>query len=350
MRNPKRRGNGQGSVYQRPGKGWVAAKTIGYKLMPDGGVRQIVKTKCGFRTKTQALAHLAQMTDEAAVKKEPTFQQLYQTWEPTHKAGASTMTCYRAAFKHYAPVWQAKVKDITIDDLQECLDDCDKGKRTKENMKALAGLLYKYAIPRGIAPLNLGQYLVIKAESGSSKPALPPEAIAALEASSSTGAAYILCQCFLGFRPAEFLALDVLSYSRKEKAFRGGSKTDAGRDRVVPVSPKIQPIIDRLVKDKISGPVFCAPDGKPLSIEAYRALFYRTLAECGIDNPATVRDGVSYHKYTPHSCRHTFATMMKRVSGSDKDKLALIGHTSTEMLRHYQDAPLDDLRRIINAI
>lgn len=55
-------------------------------------------------------------------------------------------------------------------------------------------------------------------------------------------------------------------------------------------------------------------------------------------------------KYTPHSCRHTFASMMKNVQGADKDKLALIGHTSTEMLRHYQDVDVEGLRRIIEAM
>lgn len=41
---------------------------------------------------------------------------------------------------------------------------------------------------------------------------------------------------------------------------------------------------------------------------------------------------------------------MKNVQAPDKDKLALIGHTSTEMLRHYQDVDLEGLRRITNAI
>ena len=53
---------------------------------------------------------------------------------------------------------------------------------------------------------------------------------------------------------------------------------------------------------------------------------------------------------TPHSCRHTFATLMKRVPGADADKLALIGHTSTEQLRDYQDVPIADLRKIIDAL
>lgn len=56
------------------------------------------------------------------------------------------------------------------------------------------------------------------------------------------------------------------------------------------------------------------------------------------------------HRLTPHSCRHTFATLLKRAHGSDADKLALIGHTSTDQLRDYQDVPVEDLRRIIDQI
>lgn len=158
------------------------------------------------------------------------------------------------------------------------------------------------------------------------------------------------CQCYLGFRPSELLALDAKDYDRKERAFTGGAKTDAGRDRVVTVSPKIQPIIDRLVRDKIAGPVFCGPDGAALSIKQYRAMFYEVLDACGIENPLDGPKGAQRHRYTPHSCRHTYATLMKRVPGADKDKLELMGHTSNEMLRHYQDVSLDDLRRVTDAM
>lgn len=165
------------------------------------------------------------------------------------------------------------------------------------------------------------------------------------------GADYVISQCYLGFRPSELLALDAKDYDRKERAFTGGAKTDAGRDRVVTVSPKIQPIIDRLTKDKIAGPVFCGSDGKPMSIEQYRAMFYlRPRSNAASTNPVEGPEGAKRHRYTPHSCRHTFATLMKRVPGADKDKLELIGHTSNEMLRHYQDIDFEDLRRVTNAI
>lgn len=41
---------------------------------------------------------------------------------------------------------------------------------------------------------------------------------------------------------------------------------------------------------------------------------------------------------------------MKRVEAPDKDKLELIGHTSTSQLRDYQDVSYEDLRRITDLI
>lgn len=349
--NAKNRGNGHGSVYQLPNKKWIAIKTIGYTVDDAGKMHRQTCSKSGFRTKKEALEALPTLTP-APKKRAVTFGELYEKWLPTHRAGKSTIDCYKAAYKYFAPVQPMAFAEITIDDLQECVDDCPHGKRTRENMKALCGLLYKYAIPRHLSTLNLGQYLIVGGGDTATRNALPDEAVAALEANAGTvpGADYVLCQCYLGFRPSELLALDARDYNRKERAFTGGAKTDAGRDRVVTVSPKIQPIIDRLTRDKIAGAVFCGKDGRQMSISAYRAMFYAALDGCGIDNPVEEQNGVKRRRYTPHSCRHTFATMMKRVSGSDKDKLELMGHTSTEMLRHYQDVSLEDLRRVTDAI
>ena len=88
---------------------------------------------------------------------------------------------------------------------------------------------------------------------------------------------YVFCQCYLGIRPSEFLALDASNYNRIKKACGGRAKTDAGKDRVVETSPKIQQIIDRLIKNKIAGSVFCEDGGKPINIKDYRTMFSNTL-------------------------------------------------------------------------
>ena len=350
---PKGRGNGTGSVYKLPNGTWIAIRVIGYSVDEAGKMHKETVSKSGFKTKKEAVMYLPNLTKKTKKEQrdETTFKQVFDKWEPTHKKSKSTMDCYRAAVKKFEPVWDVPFRDITVDDLQECMDDVT-GKRTQENMKAVCGLLYKYAIPRQLATLNMGQYLVVGGTSGLGKEGLPMEALEALRKNVNKVpyADYIVAQCYLGFRPSELLELTIQSYDRENNTFTGGAKTEAGKNRVVTVSPKIQPIIDRLTYSKISGYVFCAEDGSKMELEEYREHFYEALEKSGIENPVTELDGVKRHKYTPHSARHTFASLMKKVSGADKDKLALIGHTSTEMLRHYQDVDIQSLKRITDAI
>lgn len=351
---PKSRGNGTGSVYKLPNGTWIAVKILRREVDEQGKSHRVTVSKSGFKTKKEALLYLPNLTQKTKEEElnTVTFRQLYDRWEPTHKKGASTINCYRAAKKHFGPVLDEPMREITVDDLQECLDDCPAGKRTQENMKALCGLLYKYAIPRNLATINMGPYLVVNGSSGIGKEGLPKEALETLQKSVGTipYADYIVAQCYLGFRPSELLDLTIASYNREKKTFTGGAKTEAGKNRVVTISPKIQPIIDSLTANKISGHIFCASDGSQMRIEEYREHFYEALESAGIENPVQEVNGVKRRKYTPHSCRHTFSTLMKNVQAPDKDKLALIGHTSTEMLRHYQDVDLDSLRKITDAI
>lgn len=350
-RKPKSRGNGAGTVYKR-GANWTAVIVTGFELDSDNKMHRKTRSKGGFKTKREALEYIPTLKLQPERKpKSKTFAQLYEAWLPTHRAGKDTINCYKAAYKYFEPVHYLNIDDIDIDDLQECIDECPKGRRTKENMKALCGLMYKYAIPRHLASLELGHYLIVSGESGS-KAALPDDALEKMRAHTGDvfGASYVLCQCYLGYRPSEFVALNASMYNSVENAFVHGVKTAAGINRTVTVSPKIQPYINTLLTNRTSGTIFTDPDGKAYTTSRYRELFYAVLDACGIDNPIIERDGKNFYTYTPHSCRHTFATLMKRVNGADKDKLELIGHTSTEMLRHYQDVNFSDLRKITDAL
>ena len=194
------RGNGQGCVYKR-GQTWTAIITDKYVALPDGTKRRISRSKGGFKTKKEAVAYLPTLAMQApkAQKSAATLAEIYARWEPTHRAGKSTMDCYHAAWKYFAAIKNQKMADIDIDDLQECMDSCPKGKRTKENMKALCGLLYKYAIPRNIVSLDMGHYLIITADPHGEKDALPLDAVEKLRnaVGSVPYADYVVAQCYL---------------------------------------------------------------------------------------------------------------------------------------------------------
>jgi site-specific recombinase XerD len=354
IRGRKSRGNGQGTVYQLPNGSWIAVKVKGFYLDPDGKKRRKTVSKSGFKKKTDALEYLGKLGTEKKEKRDVTLKALYDKWLPTHRASHSTINCYKAAFSYFSDLHFTYVSEIDVDDLQACIDECEKGKRTRQNMRTVCGLLYKYGIPRKMIPenLNLSQFLIVGDGETNAKEGLTEDEVEKIKKiiDKVTGANYVYAQCYLGFRPSELLALDTKLYNATERAFVGGAKTEAGTDRVVTVSPKIQSIIDQLVTGKDSGPVFCKSNGEAMDIKEYREMFYTVLEKAGIENQITERDGVKFHRLTPHSCRHTFATLLKRVEGADKDKLELIGHASEEQLRYYQDVSFDDLRKITDAL
>lgn len=369
-RHKRVRANGQGTVYKLPNGKWRAEKTLGYKVeplppdAPPGAVpkkKRIAVTDSTFTTKTAALAALPSLgkkrpaAGRSQAAKEGTkikLKALYDQWEPTHDCGRSTLNCYRAGFRIFADLWYTPMEEIDIDDLQDCMDDTELGKKSKANGRTALGLVYKYGIPRGCVPrdLNLAQFLKIRGadsvqRSGFSRDELEKIRLAAEKGDEA--AMYVFCHCYLGFRPTALLKLRKADYNEKEKAFVGGIKTEAGIDRTVTVSPKIQPLVDALLQPLSAKQYVFGNKGAQISIKTYRTMFYDLLDRLKISNPI---DEQGRHRLTPHSCRHTFATLLKRVSGSDTDKLALIGHTTTEQLRDYQDVDYQDLRAITDQL
>ena len=353
----KARGNGQGSVFKLPNGKYKAMVTVGYYMTAEGKRRRKTHSQV-FPTKKEAIAALPRLLSEPVKKqkKSITFKELYDKWLPTHKAGKSTMDCYKAAVKHFEPVWFYPMEDLDVDDLQECLDNCGKGKRTQENMKALCGLIYKYGIPRQAIPdnLNLAQFITVGGDKGSHRESFNDIQIEKIrqQIGKTQYADYVYSLIYLGFRPGEFLLLDISRYNAEKQCFIGGFKTAAGTNRIVTISPKIRSHVAAIIGKRTEGPVFCDDKGMAWDLKEFtEKAFYPVLEAAGIDNPMVeVGGGVLRHKYTPHTCRHTFATLLKNIKAADKDKLALIGHTSDEMLRYYQDVNVSDLERITNLL
>ena len=347
----KKRGNGQGTIIKTKNGKYKAIVTLGYYLDDEGTLHRRTATKT-FDKRSDAVAAVpALKSQNKADKSSISFKELYERWLPTHRAGKSTMQCYMAAIRYFSPLYGMKVADIDVDDLQECIDDCPHGKRTKENMRAVVGLMYKYGIPRHITDLNLGQFIKVDGDGAAHREAFNDIQLAQIKKACGTvpHAEVIYIMCYLGFRPSEFLALKVEDFDLKRGVVVGGAKTEAGKGRIVTISPKILPMLKRIMpKDGYFIPMDIRVDRLKVFT---RDVFYPTLEAIGIDNPIVeIAGGKTRHKYTPHSCRHTFATLMKKVSGSDKDKQELIGHASAEMLRYYQDTDLSDLRLITDAI
>lgn len=346
-----RRPNGSGTVWKR-GKTWTAVGPA-KKIYKNGKFVTYRPTQGGFLTRTEALLaapSVGQFTKKKDTKL--TFSQIYEKWLTRHKDRVSkgTLGCYTAAYKHYADLYPAPFVDLVTEDWQGCVDDCTAGKRTRENMKALGTQLYKYAAEQNLTDKNFAQYIYIGKLDQVSRHAFERDEIERIFEGARVGvpyADYVLCACFLGFRPLAFFNLRKEDYDIDSNALIGGVKTEAGRRRIVPVSPVIQPYLDLLLESD-SDYIFPNRHGEQMTPDNYRKdYFYQCLEDLGIQKRPEPGETP---KYTPYSCRHTFFTMMGRVPGQDKIKAELGGHTSYEMSKHYQHPDLEDKRAIINSL
>lgn len=353
---PRTRPNGSGTAFKR-GRTWTAQVTIGFKVVERDGKpssQPIYARRGGFHTKREALEYCPTLRDGARRKKQEkqsmTMQQVYEAWLPQHESsvGKSTINCYKSAWKYFKPLYLVDFRDIDLDDLQECVDDCPHGKRTKENMKALAGLLMKYAVPRHLTDMNYAEYIKTGDGKKGTRPAFTREHIELIRSQIGVTphAEDVYCMIYTGFRTAEFVAL------KKENYVNGvlyqGIKTEAGFNRPVPVSPKIKPYIEARMAGE-SEYLFPKDDGTRMTANYFRDnYFYKVLEAAGIQ-PVPTPDKPAY--YVPYSARHAFANLLKDAPGSDKDKAGLIGHEDyATTKKHYQTAELDALKAIIDAL
>ena len=355
-RKSRKRANGEGSVYKdsKTGK-WIACYVEGYVLDEKGNARPVRRVKKGFPSKAAAQEYIPTLKEKAVVNNDVnlTFQQLYLRFEEQHseRVGKSTMDCYKAAFKHYKDIWHIRFKDLGVDDLQNCITECHNGRRTKENMKALGTLLYKFAGSRKICTHNYAQYLYVGADQKGTRPSFTLEQVEMIRKAIGKipGADVIYCMIYTGYRPNEMLSLTRDDYHNEDgiEYLVGGFKTEAGSNRSVTISPKLRPIL--LPRIMAANPYLFTKDGKkPMDDRYFREeIFYPVLATLGIQEIPD-KDHPAY--YVPYSCRHTFSNLIKAVKGNEKDKSSLMGHTDPKMTRQYQDSKLPELKAITDAI
>lgn len=337
----RHRGNGTGTAFKR-GRTWTARVTIGWKF-EDGRRIQIYRTKGGFPSKTAAENYCALLKAGKDVPRvSDTFQQIYERWKKEYEPRIApvTMATYKSAWNHFADVQYTPIVDLKVSQLQSCIDSCGKGRSTLNDMKTVCSLVFRYAIINKIVSENPAQFLYVSSKKKGTRDAFTKDELKRIHdaVGKEPFADYVYFMCYTGFRPNEMLSLKKNAYNKDKNVLIGGFKTEAGKDRIVPVNAKIAPILaQRMAFD--SEYIFPRADGTLMDDEHFRKYcFVPLMKKLGIEGKV------------PYSCRHTFANLLKNVKGSDTDKAALIGHADASMTKYYQSADYESLQTIIDSL
>jgi len=367
-RKPRSAPNGAGCAFRR-GSGWVAQAVVGYRELPDdlqdpSNAKQripIKRTKAGFSTKAEALAYIPKLKN-AVEQSTLTLQQVYDAWEKWYspRVDPSTMAGYRAAYHYFGALAGRRICLITAGELQDCMDDCPKGKRTHQNMKVVAGLIWKYAKSKHIVSQVDTEILYTGKGQSKKREALTDIEVEKIRKAMDTDryADYIFSLCYLGYRPGEMLELrkDQVIEHQGRLFLVEGKKTDAGRNRTVPVHQKIEPIIRSRMHvpgTDLIFPQYCftrASKEQPVPLfTGFKQMSDNYFREM-VFKPLCARLGIAEGK-VPYAARHTFSNMLKTAEGADIDKARLIGHSDyTFTQTKYQTTDLDELAAVVDSI
>ena len=340
--------NGLGSAYKR-GNTWTAKAIIGWRIRESDGKKvPITKYQGGFASRKEAMAYIPTLLQKPVIKIQ-TFYEVYERWKIQHaeRVDSVTMGCYTAAFRYFKDVHHQKITDVTAIKLQKCIDNCPNGKRTKQNMKAVAGLVMKYAIDDRQISVNAAQNLYIGNDPTTHHAPITEAELEIIRKAFYVEryAKYVYAMCYLGFRPTEFLTLKKDDYyvDKDTHFLVAGIKTDAGKDRAVTIPPKILPIIQERLA--VEGTNLLFPRDRNGKYDVMSEDYFRDF----IFKPMMERLGIKGR--TPYSARHTYSNKIKRVKGADRDKAELMGHTDYELTKKvYQSTDLEERKKITDQL
>lgn len=373
-----KRSNGEGSIsYDKRRKTYRAKVTIGWELNEETGrSKQIVKTLgSNYKTKGEASRALAEYLKNPydLNNKDITFSQLYKKWFEDFMTEDHESHRYRikAAYKYCSLLYNKKVREITVLDMKECIYKgtvvSTRGKNkgqtqfaspsTKESMKFLFNHVFAYATEARLIERNYAKDFSLDKKVAKEKEINHKEKIPFSDEEMDKlwksiefvpFADMIVYACYSGWRPGELVELRIEDVDLKNDFIKGGIKTNAGKNRLVPIHPLVKNIVEKYYNEALSvNSKYLFNDiskkmGIGLSYDQYLTRFNNVMS------------ALHFRKeITPHYTRHTFITKAKsrNVNMNDYILKLIVGHEIGDLTEHvYTHRELNDLKEEIKLI
>lgn len=336
----KRNPNGYGCVTKLKGnrsRPWVVKVT---RYDEEGNGKQI---PVGYaKTEEEAMMLLAQYNNNPweIDRERITLAILFQRWEEIKmpKLGASNAACLKAAYKHCSKYYGMKYRAMKSFHMQECIDSCGKGYSTQANIKKLFGHLDKFAFELDIIDKMYSQLITVsEAVPETTRTPFTQDQVNELWKLQDQGEPWVdtvLMYLYTGFRLNELLNLKVEQIDLEKQLLQGGLKTEAGKNRIIPIHPRILPLIQKRI-DQGNVYLISSRVNERITYKNYYKHWNPIMKKLGIDK-------------TPHEARHTFETFLDNANANRKCIDLLMGHKSSDIgNRVYNHKTIEQLRNTI---
>ena len=269
-----------------------------------------------------------------------TVGDIYSMWSEVHfrQISKKTADCYRSVWKHFEPIAGMKIREARVIHFQSIVN-AHIGVGVSREIKALAKALCRFAMENDLIEKNYAEFVKLPKFEKTEKMTFSSAQIAELwRHSRDRNVQAILVMIYMGFRIGEMTTLTTESVNLRDGYITGGIKTKSGKDRIVPFPANIPEIRDFVVEWVRDTP----PGGRlfPVTEHTFRArVFYATLIRFGmIDAEPDSKGAVVFrdeHHLTPHSTRHTFASLSVAAGVRPERLQKIIGHASYRTTADY---------------
>lgn len=351
---PTKLPNGYGTIYKMSGKRskpYRAMKTDKWIIDPVTGKSKQIRSTIGYyQSREDAMIALANYNENPYdIKADSiTFSEVYEKWSENYfptLSNPSSVRTVTAAYAYCNDLYDMRMKDIKVSHLEGTILNAQVGDSTKSRIKSLFNMMYKYAVAHDIVEKD---YASVMFANGSpikrsrTKEVMPfsQEEIFLLwnNLDNIAFADMILIGIYSGWRPQELAILKVADIDIKVGTMLGGLKTDAGKNRIVPIHPLIKPLIEKRMKEAtVMQSEFLFNDangqqGTHMTYDKYRKRFEKVM---------------KYLKLThrPHETRHTFITKAKACDVDEYILKLIVGHSIDDITEKvYTHRTIDQLR------
>jgi len=303
-----------------------------------------------YETRAEAMKALgAEQVRPTSALHKLTFSEIYNLWKETRAykdISKSTKDCYNAAYKHFSGIYNSEFTSLRTVDFQKCIDNATSSSDAplsysgKRQMKILAGLLYKYALENDISHRNYAEFIRLDKQEKKSKNIFKHSEIKLLEDNIwIPGAVIVLILIYTGMRINELLNIKKDDVDLDKDIITGGLKTDAGKNRVIPIHKKIKKYMIELYNNA-EDYLFICEDGSRISDNYFRDKLYKPLLQ---------QLNIKYR--TIHSTRHTCATLLAEAGANTEAISKILGHSNYAFTADtYTHVDIDFLKENLDKI
>jgi integrase len=269
-----------------------------------------------------------------------TVEDVYKKWSDRDfpKLSKSLVRCMKAAWNNCKNVYKLQYRELKAYQMQECIDSCGKGYATQGAIKNLFGHLDRFALELDIiVKCNSTLISALSIPDTDKKPFTDDEITAVWSIQGQEWVDSVLVFLYTGFRISELLGIETANVNLEEETITAGVKTKAGKNRIVPIHPKIMPFIQARAAAG-NKYLFSNHNKKRCSLGQYYITWRTIMNQLDM-------------QHTPHELRHTFRSRLDSAGANKVCIDLMMGHKSNGTgERIYTHKTIQELKNAINLL